>query len=130
MPANTTVPAGAFLSGQLRLAQSAAPITVPRVAVKTDVNGSYLWVVADGKAQKKRIKLAPSADDNNPLVPVAEGLAAGAAVLTLRGTEPNEGQSVALPAAAPAVPVAATGGTRRRRQRRCCSQKAAAATGK
>jgi len=111
LPANTTVPAGAFLSGQLRLAQSAAPITVPRVAVKTDVNGSYLWVVADGKAQKKRIKLAPSADDNNPLVPVAEGLAAGAAVLTLRGTEPNEGQSVALPAAAPAVPVAATGGT-------------------
>jgi len=111
LPANTTVPAGAFLSGQLRLAQSAAPITVPRVAVKTDVNGSYLWVVADGKAQKKRIKLAPSADDNNPLVPVAEGLAAGAAVLTLRGTEPNEGQAVALPAAAPAVPVAATGGT-------------------
>ena len=31
LPANTTVPAGAFLSGQLRLAQSAAPITVPLV---------------------------------------------------------------------------------------------------
>lgn len=111
LPANTTVPAGAFLSGQLRLAQSAAPVAVPRVAVKTDINGNYLWVVAEGKAQKRRIKLAPSADDNNPLIPVAEGLVAGAAVLTLRGTEPNEGQAVALPTAlaAPAAPTAAAG---------------------
>lgn len=105
LPANTTVPAGAFLSGQLQLAQSTAPVAVPRVAVKTDVNGNYVWVVQDSKAQRKRVKLKTGNDDSNPLVPVAEGLAAGVTVLTLRGAEPNEGQPVSMPGAV-AAPVA------------------------
>lgn len=106
LPAATVVPAGAFLSGQLRLAETVAPVAVPRVSVKSDVNGNYLWAVVDGKAQKKRIKIAPGADDNNALVPIAEGVAAGVRVLTLRGTEPNEGQAVALPGGAVAEPAA------------------------
>lgn len=101
LPAATTVPAGAFLSGQLRLSQSTAPIAVPRVAVKADVNGNYVWTVQDGKAMQRRIKLAPSGDDTSALVPVAQGLAVGNTVLTLRGTEPLEGQKVAMPGAAP-----------------------------
>ena len=106
LPANSGVPAGAFLSGQLQIAQNIAPITIPRVAVKTDVNGNYVWVVQDGKAVKKRVKLAPGALDANPLLAVTEGLVAGANVLTLRGVEPNEGQSVTMPGAA-AVPAVA-----------------------
>ena len=107
LPANSGVPAGAFLSGQLQIAQNIAPITIPRVAVKTDVNGNYVWVVQDGKAVKKRVKLAPGALDANPLLAVTEGLVAGANVLTLRGVEPNEGQSVTMPGAAALPAVAA-----------------------
>jgi membrane fusion protein, multidrug efflux system len=108
LPANSGVPAGAFLSGQLRIAQSNAPVAVPRAAIKTDVNGNYLWVVQDGKAARKRVKLAPSADEVSAQVPIADGLAAGATVLTLRGAEPNDGQAVTLPgAAATPAPVAA-----------------------
>ena len=112
LPAASGVPTGAFLSGQLALAQSTAPIAIPRVAVKTDVNGKYVWIVQDNKAQKVRVKLAVGADQSNPLVPVTDGVAVGATVLTLRGVEPNEGQSVLMPGAptarAPATPAAVT----------------------
>ena len=108
LPANSAVPAGAFLSGQLQIAQSSAPITIPRVALKTDVNGSYVWIVQDGKAARKRVKITPNSDESNPLVPIAEGLVAGTTVLTLRGVEPNEGQPVSMPGAAPGVAPAAT----------------------
>lgn len=113
LPAASGVPTGAFLSGQLALAQSIAPIAIPRVAVKTDLNGKYVWIVQDNKAQKVRVKLAVGADESNPLVPVTDGVAVGATVLTLRGVEPNEGQSVLMPgtaptATAPAMPAAAT----------------------
>ena len=91
-----------FLSGQLQLAQSTAPVAIPRVAVKTDINGNYVWIVQDNKALRKRVKLAPSADETNPLVPVAEGVTAGSTILTLRGAEPNDGQAVAMPGAAAA----------------------------
>ena len=101
LPANSGVPAGAFLSGQLQIAQNNAPITIPRVALKTDVNGNYVWVVQDGKAVKRRVKVALDSSDSNPLLPVTEGLVVGANVLTLRGVEPNEGQSVTMPGAAP-----------------------------
>ena len=76
---------------------------MPRTALKTDVNGNYVWVVQDGKARRVRVKVAPSSDNANPQVPITAGVAAGALVLTLRGTEPNEGQLVALPGAVPAA---------------------------
>lgn len=103
LPADSGVPAGAFLSGQLRLSQANAAVAVPNVAVKSDVSGSYLWVVQDGKAKKARVKLGALSGDN---VAITEGLNAGAKVLTLRGAEPNEGQTVTLPSAA--APTAAT----------------------
>ena len=103
LPANSAIPAGAFLSGQLQLAQTTAPITIPRVALKTDVNGNYVWVIQDGKAARKRVTITANSDAANPLVPIAEGLVAGATVLTLRGVEPNDGQPVSMPGAAPAT---------------------------
>ena len=103
LPANSAIPAGAFLSGQLQLAQTTAPITIPRVALKTDVNGNYVWVIQDGKAARKRVTITANSDASNPLVPIAEGLVAGATVLTLRGVEPNDGQPVSMPGAAPAT---------------------------
>ena len=109
LPAASVVPTGAFLSGQLALGQRFSPIAIPRVAVKTDLNGNYVWIVNDNKAQKVRVKLDASADAANAIVPISDGLVAGATVLTLRGAEPNEGQSVLMPGAAPAtVPAAAT----------------------
>jgi membrane fusion protein, multidrug efflux system len=114
LPADSGVPAGAFLSGQLVLSQNNAAVAIPRVAVKTDVNGNYVWVVENNTAKTKRIKLAPSADTSNALVPIADGVAVGATVLTLRGAEPNEGQAVTMPAPAtaalpaPAAPAPAT----------------------
>ena len=108
LPANSAVPAGAFLSGQLQLAQRSAPITIPRVALKTDVNGSYVWVIQDGKAARKRVKIAANSDESNPLVPIADGLVVGATVLTLRGVEPNDGQPVLMPGAAASVAPTAT----------------------
>ncbi len=108
LPADSGVPAGAFLSGQLRLSQSSAPVAVPSVAVKTDVAGSYVWVVQDGKAKKIRVKLGATSGEN---VAVADGLAVGAKVLTLRGAEPNEGQLVTLPSAASSAPAAAGAAT-------------------
>jgi membrane fusion protein, multidrug efflux system len=99
LPANSGVPAGAFLSGQLQIAQSSAPIAIPRAALKTDVNGNYVWAVQDGKARRLRVKIAPGSDGTHPQVPISEGLVAGATVLTLRGAEPNEGQLVAMPSA-------------------------------
>ena len=108
LPANSGVPAGAFLSGQLQIAQSVALIAIPRVALKTDVNGSYVWVVQDNKAIRKRVKIAANSDAANPLVPVTEGLVVGATVLTLRGVEPNDEQPVQMPGVAPVLaPVAA-----------------------
>ena len=72
---------------------------IPRIAVKTDLNGNYIWIVRDNKAQKARVKLAIGTDESNPLVPVTDGVSVGATVLTLRGVEPNEGQSVVMPGA-------------------------------
>lgn len=110
LPANSGVPAGAFLSGQLQIAQSVAPVAVPRVAVKTDVNGNYVWAVQDGKVRQKRVRIATNGDGANPLVAVTDGVSAGSMVLTLRGIEPSEGQLVAMPGAT-ATPVASSATT-------------------
>ncbi|MCZ2134529.1 MAG: efflux RND transporter periplasmic adaptor subunit [Burkholderiales bacterium] len=98
LPPDTSVPAGAFLSGQLRLSEQTVPVAVPRLAVKQDVNGSHVWVVLDGRVRRVPIKLAPgNAEDAGALVAVAEGLTAGARVLTLRASELRDGQLVSLP---------------------------------
>ncbi len=102
LPSGSPIPAGAFLSGALALSQKAVAVALPRVAVRSDGGGSYVWAVQDGKAARLRVK-ALDADSAGDLVAIETGVAANASVLLLRGAEPKEGQAVQLPAAAPSA---------------------------
>jgi membrane fusion protein, multidrug efflux system len=107
LPVGTPIPAGAFLSGQLGLSQKSVPVAVPRVAVRSDGGGSYIWMVQDGKTARARVKVVDT-DSSSDLIAVESGLVANAQVLLLRGADPREGQVVSLPgAAAPASSTAA-----------------------
>jgi membrane fusion protein, multidrug efflux system len=118
LPAGSPIPAGAFLSGQLALSQKSVPVAVPRVAVRSDGGGSYIWIVQDGKTARTRVKVVDT-DTSSDQVAIETGLSANAQVLLLRGADPREGQTVTTPsvtappaAAAPAVsPAAATPAT-------------------
>jgi membrane fusion protein, multidrug efflux system len=109
LPVGTPIPAGAFLSGQLALSQKTVPVAVPRVAVRSDGGGSYIWAVQDGKTARLRVKVVDT-DSSSDLLAVDSGLAANAQVLLLRGADPREGQVVTMPGvvapATPAVPAA------------------------
>jgi membrane fusion protein, multidrug efflux system len=111
LPAGTPIPAGAFLSGQLALSQKSVPVAVPRVAVRSDGGGSYIWIVQDGKTARTRVKVIDT-DSSSELLAVESGLAANAQVLLLRGADPREGQVVTMPGAttppAAAAPPAVT----------------------
>ncbi|MGL4232758.1 MAG: efflux RND transporter periplasmic adaptor subunit [Casimicrobium sp.] len=105
LPVGSPIPAGAFLSGQLALSQKSVAVAVPRVAVRSDGAGNYLWAVQDGKTARVRVKIVDT-DSSSEQVAIDSGLAANSQVLLLRGAEPREGQVVAMPGAA--VPPAAT----------------------
>ncbi len=102
LPKGTPIPAGAFLSGQLALAQTEVAVAVPRVAVRSDGGGSYVWSVLDGRIARNRVKVIDS-DSASDRVAIASGLGKDATVLILRGSEPREGQAVAMPGTTPAV---------------------------
>ncbi|TAG49682.1 MAG: efflux RND transporter periplasmic adaptor subunit [Betaproteobacteria bacterium] len=108
LPSNSSVPAGAFLSGKLEIAQTKAAVAIPRVAVRSDGSGSYVWAVQDGKTVRVRVKVV-DLDSGGDQLSVESGIAAGADVLMLRGTEPREGQVVVMPGAKPAAPSTAGG---------------------
>ncbi len=107
LPSGSPIPAGAFLSGQLLISQKEAPVAVPRVAVRGDGGGSYVWAIKDGKAARVRVTTIDT-DSSNDKIAVTAGLTANSQVLLLRGAEPREGQTVTLPGAAQntATPVA------------------------
>jgi RND family efflux transporter MFP subunit len=96
LPAGTAIPAGAFLSGRLTLAERSVAVAVPRAALRTDGGGHYVWTVREGKVQRARVSVL-DADATAPTVGIGEGLMAQAPVLVLRGVEPREGQAVQLP---------------------------------
>jgi membrane fusion protein, multidrug efflux system len=102
LPANSNVPSGAFLSGKLELAQSKTDVAVPRVSVRSDGNGSYIWAVKDGKTARVRVKVIDT-DSSSEQVSIESGIAANTQVLLLRGAEPREGQVVSMPGAAPSA---------------------------
>jgi membrane fusion protein, multidrug efflux system len=110
LPVGSPIPAGAFLSGQLALSQKSVPVAVPRVAVRSDGGGSYIWTVQDGKTARTRVKVIDT-DSSSDQVAVDSGLAVNTQVLLLRGADPRGGQIVTMPGAtappaatAPAIP--------------------------
>jgi membrane fusion protein, multidrug efflux system len=106
LPAGSPIPAGAFLSGQLALSQKTVPVAIPRIAVRGDGSGNYIWTVQDGKTARTRVKIVDT-DSSSEQVAVESGLAANTQVLLLRGADPREGQTVSLPGAAPTAPATA-----------------------
>jgi membrane fusion protein, multidrug efflux system len=104
LPAGSPIPAGAFLSGSLALSQKSVPVAVPRVSVRSDGGGSYIWTVQDGKTARTRVKIIDT-DSSSDQVAVESGLAVNTQVLLLRGADPREGQTVTLPGAS-TVPAA------------------------
>lgn len=105
LPAGSPIPAGAFLSGQLALSQKSVPVAVPRVAVRSDGSGSYVWAIQNGKTARVRVKIVDT-DSSSDRVAVESGLAADAQILLLRGADPREGQTVSLPGSNPPAAVA------------------------
>lgn len=96
LPSGTAIPAGAFLSGRLTLAERSVAVAVPRAALRSDGGGHYVWTVREGKAQRARVSVL-DADPTAPTVGIGEGIVAHAPVLLLRGVEPREGQAVQMP---------------------------------
>jgi RND family efflux transporter MFP subunit len=107
LPAGSPIPAGAFLSGQLALSQKSVPVAIPRVAVRSDGSGSYVWAIQNGKTARVRVKVVDT-DTSSDRVAVESGLVADAQILLLRGADPREGQMVSMPGSAP--PAAAAPG--------------------
>jgi membrane fusion protein, multidrug efflux system len=109
LPTNSVVPAGAFLSGKVELSTSKANVAVPRVAVRSDNSGSYVWITnSAGRVERARVKVIDG-DSGSDVVAIESGLTAGASVLTLRGVEPKEGQPVRLPGEVAPTPAATSG---------------------
>jgi len=69
---------GQLITVILEDAQPTQTITVPRVAVLTDQRGDYVFVVKDGKAEQRRVKLGQSTP---ALASIVEGLVEGENVI-------------------------------------------------
>ncbi len=70
---------GEFVSVIVQGNEPVDALAVPRQAVLTDQNGSYVWVVdADNKAQKRPVKLGPTTPE---YAAIYDGLKAGETVI-------------------------------------------------
>lgn len=69
---------GQLVTAVLEDAQPTQTLTVPRAAVLTDQRGDYVFVVKDGKAEQRRVKLGQSTP---ALASVVEGLVEGESVI-------------------------------------------------
>lgn len=64
---------GMFVTLRLTLGQDARALTIPEVAVQRGQNGDYVYAIAQGKAQRRDIKIARLQDG---MAVIASGLAA------------------------------------------------------
>lgn len=97
---------GMFAQGELIIGQSGEGPVVPVAAVRSEAGLKFVMAVVDGKLVQKPVKLGLSTEDN-ALVEVREGLAAGDVVVVGRLDALKPGTAVVLKAAAAA---AGTGG--------------------
>lgn len=94
---------GMFAQGELVIAESGEGPVVPVAAIRSEAGLKYVMAVVDGKLQQKSVKLGLSTEDN-ALVEVREGLAAGDVVVVGRLDSLKPGTPVVLKtAAAPAA---------------------------
>jgi len=84
-----------FLEGQSAPATVSVP-TVPDNAIVADDGKTFVWVVRDGKVEKRAVKTGAHKDGN---VPVTEGLEGGEAVVVDAPRRLREGAAVELQAA-------------------------------
>jgi len=96
---------GLYASGRVLTGQTRTAVAVPAAAVRTAGTESFVWVVKDGRAERRVVTLGER-DDARGLVAVASGLAAGEQVVGVPG-EIEEGARVVVRAATPAAPAGA-----------------------
>lgn len=94
---------GMFAQGELAIGQSGEAPVVPLAAVRSEAGLKYVMAVVDGKLVQKPVKLGLATEDN-ALVEVREGLAAGDIVVVGRLDALKPGTAVVLKAAAAATP--------------------------
>jgi len=95
---------GMFLT--VRLSRGAVDaLLIPEQALVPEQGDMYVFVVKDGKAEKRRVRIGERRVGD---VQVVEGLAAGDVVVTEGTQKLRDGSVVTLPQAAPAAPAAAT----------------------
>ena len=92
---------GLFASGRVLTGVTRSAVAVPAAAVRTAGNESFVWVVKDGRVERRVVTLGER-DESRGLVSVAAGLSTGEQVVAVPG-EIQEGARVQMRAAAPAT---------------------------
>lgn len=91
VPASLGIEAGQSLSGQVTLEQSGNAITVPYDALLDDGGQPYVYVVSQGLAHRRDVKLGAT---GGSLAAISKGLKAGEQVVTQGGTALEDGMKV------------------------------------
>jgi RND family efflux transporter MFP subunit len=88
----------AFLeAGEVEAAEDATPrprLTVPRAALRRDGGRAVLFIVADGRAERRAVSVG---DDSGETVEILSGLSAGERVVIESSRELQDGDEVKLP---------------------------------
>jgi RND family efflux transporter MFP subunit len=96
---------GLYASGRVLTGQTRTAVAVPAAALRTAGAESFVWVIRDGRAERRVVTIGER-DDARGLVAVASGLTAGEQVVVVPG-EIEEGARVVVRAATPAAPAGA-----------------------
>ncbi len=88
---------GQFVRARLLLDTVSGALTVPSVAIQHGPDGLFVYVVADGKAERRKVTVA---SDDGKLAVVASGLTAGAVVITDGQSRLQDGTRVTVRSAA------------------------------
>lgn len=95
---------GMFAEARLTLASKAGVLALPQSAVRTDGSGAYVFVIADGKIERRAITLGVSGmTGDESRIEVASGLDAGEQVVRTDMGNLRPGTPVRIPPAAPAA---------------------------
>lgn len=105
-------PKEAFRAGQYALATAALPddtqrLTLPASAVGSTGGQSHVWLIAEGKLQRRAVMLGRR-DERQGRVEIADGLTAGAQVLSAKFDNLREGSKAAVVASKAAAVASAS----------------------